>query len=193
MIRQMLRRSGAALLAATVGLALTAGLVLAAPSEQAPPPFPTRIMGSVTINGSAAPNGTTITVSVGGTQCGTGTTSGGSYDMVVTCPAGTATLSVNGQQADSFTLTPGQTYTRNLSVTTQQPTPQPTQQPTQQPGTQPTQSPGGSQQTPQVTGLPNTGTGAGDGGMNPWPYAAAAGGILALIGVGGALAVRRRR
>lgn len=101
-----------------------------------PAPFPTLFTGNVTIDGSAAPNGTTVSVQVNGSQCASGTTSSGTYNFVGTCPAGTGQMFVGSTGTQpTFTLTPGQTYTFTLAVTSQGLTPTPTATATATPGT----------------------------------------------------------
>ena len=59
--------------------ALLAGVFIAstAAAQQFPP---NRFFGTVTVNGQAAPSGTTVTAMIGGVECGTTTvTSGGNY------------------------------------------------------------------------------------------------------------------
>jgi hypothetical protein len=63
--------------------------------------------------------GQTITISVGGVPCaqiaGSPTSATGSFGIVVNCPAGVASLLVNGVRAGvSFQLVPGLTFNTNV-------------------------------------------------------------------------------
>lgn len=72
-MRKVLSLVGAAALLAAAG----------ATSVFAQPTPPTRFFGSATVNGQPAANGTTVTATIGGTNCGSGTVSNGSYSVDV--------------------------------------------------------------------------------------------------------------
>lgn len=99
-------------------------------SGQSIPQPPARFYGSVTLDGATAPNGTTIRARIGGTECGSGTSSGGSYVVDVAsvsirsgCGSEGATVSfliasTSAQQTGTYY--PGAPVALNLSATASQ-------------------------------------------------------------------------
>jgi outer membrane biosynthesis protein TonB len=138
-----------------------------------PPPTPVAlepmlVLGSVTLNGRPAPDGTEVLAFVLGTVCGRAPAVGGRYSMGV-LSAGTTpgcgvlgapvTFTVGGIPADQTTIfRPGVTVTLNLTAgqpATATPTPTPTPSPTPTPTPTPTPSP---TPTPPPTPPPPTPT-----------------------------------
>jgi len=95
---------------------------------QAVPPTAQTFYGSVTIDGSPAPDGTSITAEMNGRTAGSDTTSSGSYSLIIQTIEGdqagdTITFFINGEDVGSTTLNPGGVTQRNLSYTTPPPPP----------------------------------------------------------------------
>lgn len=163
---------------------------------QSPPSPPSRFVGTVTLNGATAPDGTVVTAQVNGNACGSGNVSGGNYkvDVPAADPAATVqcgkdgdtvTFFVNGAQAaqtgtwHNYAL--GQV---NLTATTSTATATPSA--TTPPSTstaQPSSTPKG----------PNTGSGVAGGGSSApaWLFALLGLGAVA-FGIGGVAAAKRR-
>lgn len=190
----------AALLA--LGLALGSGSVSAQDDEETAtatatpeatqeaefctPVIPGTYNGSVTIDGSPAADGVTITASIDGTVWGTTTTSGGRYvvDIPQSPPtvepcfpgAGTVTFACDSTAAaESDTWSSG---LNDLDLTcAAAATPEATATPAATP--EPTTP------TPEPTALPPTGTGGGssDGGFIWWPLALAAAAMTSVAGL----------
>ena len=136
MAKYQQRRLG---LSAGAGLIALIGLVtmiLAFQHAAAIPPQQAALQGAVTIGGNAAPDGTNITLSIGGIQCvtvqGNNTnipipTSGGNYQLAVQfpdnggvpgCGPGAATICVGNQRVTGTTnVGAGGNITKNLAVT----------------------------------------------------------------------------
>jgi len=66
-------------LAGAVAMIASAGVT----AVHAQPTPPTRFFGTATLDGKPAPDGTTITASIGSTSCGTGSVTGGNYQVDV--------------------------------------------------------------------------------------------------------------
>jgi opacity protein-like surface antigen len=175
-----------ALVAAVV--TLLSSLMAASVSAQPPTP-PNRFFGNVTLNGAAAPAGTAVSASVGGTACGQTTVQADStyvLDAVSSgqtagCGAEGASVSftVGGSPAGTATWSSGQFTELDLAGA---PAPPPTVAP-------PTVAP--------VTPTPRVVTGTGgylDGGSGTawWTYMAAGLSVL-LLGTAGAAGYRRLR
>lgn len=131
------------------------------PSTPTPTPTPTPVslqpmlvLGSVTLNGRPAPDGTEILAFVLGTVCGRTQAVGGRYSMGVLSASTTPgcgvlgapiTFTVGGIPADQTTIfQPGATVTLNLTAgqpATATPTPTPTLTPTPTPTPSPTSTP----------------------------------------------------
>jgi hypothetical protein len=93
-----------------------------------------RFFGTVTLNGSAAAAGTTVTASIGGVACGFGTVSGSTYAVDVqaisgcTTPGATVNFTVGGARASQTgTLPPieGTAVQLNLTAAAATPAPSP--------------------------------------------------------------------
>jgi hypothetical protein len=102
---------------AIVVVAAIVAVALAAPrGTSAQIPFPTLFKGTVTIGGSAAPTGTTISVWLSSGACAPATfttTTAGSFEFIASCPGGTpstATLRVNGADAATVEIVGGGSY-----------------------------------------------------------------------------------
>jgi hypothetical protein len=68
---------------------------------QQPPSRPMLVSGTVTLNGSPAPDGSTVIAKVGGETRGTATVSGGQYELVVNGTNGeTVNFYLNNLQSD---------------------------------------------------------------------------------------------
>jgi hypothetical protein len=160
------------------------------------PVFPTTFAGTVTVDGTPAPDGTTITaLDSDGVSWATTTTSGGSYSMDVPetmpvtepCfPGGTISFTCDGASATETGSATGGLKDLNLTCgPIASPTPTVTVTPEPTPTVEPTP-----EATPTV--LPPTGMGgmSGDGGFMWWPLALAA---AALTSVAGLLTARWAR
>ena len=181
-----------ALVAAVV--ALLSSAMVATVSAQPPPIPPDRFFGSVTLNGTAAPAGTSVTATIGGTACGSVTVKADST-YVLDVPSSNQTtgcgtegasvsFTVGGSPAGSDTWSSGKFSQLDLTGQAAQATTTP---PTQ--GPLPTQKP--VTPTPKVV----TGTGGylnGESGTAWWVYTAAGLGLL-LLGTAGVAAYRRSR
>ena len=190
---KFLRMLGAAAVTVVAGSLL---LGASGAFAQSPPSPPSRFVGTVTLNGATAPDGTVVTAKVNGNACGSGNVSGGNYkvDVPAADPAATVqcgkdgdtvTFFVNGAQAaqtgtwHNYAL--GQV---NLTATTSTATATPSA--TTPPSTstaQPSSTPKG----------PNTGSGVAGGGSSApaWLFALLGLGAVA-FGIGGVAAAKRR-
>ncbi len=86
------------------------------------PPIAQQFYGTVTLDGSAAPDGTSVTASMNGRTAGSASVSGGSYSLTINTIEGDAagnsiTFYVDGNSAGSATLNPGAITQLNLSAT----------------------------------------------------------------------------
>lgn len=192
---KFLRMLGAAAVTVVAGSLL---LGASGAFAQSPPSPPSRFVGTVTLNGATAPDGTVVTAQVNGNACGSGNVSGGNYkiDVPAADPAATVqcgkdgdtvTFFVNGAQAaqtgtwHNYAL--GQV---NLTATTSTTTATATATQTTPPSTStvaPSSTPKG----------PNTGSGVAGGGSSApaWLFALLGFGAVA-FGIGGVAAAKRR-
>jgi hypothetical protein len=139
---------GLALAGAGAGVHAQTGATATATAAAATPTGPTpasnvggpsavpsaRFFGTVTLNGAAAAQGTTVTASIGGVACGFGTVSGSTYAVDVqaingcTTPGATVNFTVGGVRASQTgTLPPieGTAVQLNLTAVAATPTPPP--------------------------------------------------------------------
>ena len=149
------------------------------------PVIPGTYNGTVTVNGVPAPDGTTVTASIGGVAWATDTTSGGRYvfDIPTTLPTTEPCFSGgevsftcdSAAAAESATWNSG-LHDLNLTCgAAATATVVPTSAPTETATVAPTATP---------VAPPPTGMGAGgDGGFLWWPLALAAAGITAVAGL----------
>lgn len=91
------------------------------------PPIAQQFYGNVTLDGSPAPDGTSITAEMNGRTAGSDSTSGGSYSLTIQTIEGdqagdSISFYVNGLSAGSTSLNPGAITSRNLSATSPVPT-----------------------------------------------------------------------
>jgi hypothetical protein len=153
------------------------------------PVFPTTFAGTVSVDGSPAPDGTTISaIGSDGVTWATATTSGGSYSMDVPAtmpvtepcfPGGTISFQCDGVSATETGSATGGLKDLNLTcgaIAPPSPTPEVTPTPTPTVEVTP---------TPTATALPPTGMGGmgGDGGFMWWPLALAAAALTSLAGL----------
>ena len=139
---------GLALAGAGAGVHAQTGATATATAAAATPTGPTpasnvggpsavpsaRFFGTVTLNGAAAAQGTTVTASIGGVACGFGTVSGSTYAVDVqaingcTTPGATVNFTVGGARASQTgTLPPieGTAVALNLTAVAATPAPAP--------------------------------------------------------------------
>jgi len=194
---KFLRMLGAATVTVVAGSLL---LGASGAFAQSPPSPPSRFVGTVTVNGQTATDGTVVTAQVNGNACGSGDVTGGNYKIDV--PAADPAASVQcGKDGDTVTFFVGGVQANetgtwhnyelgqvNLTVTssTETPTPTPTEAtetPTEGTGTvAPTKTPN----------APVVGTGVESGGSSApaWLFALLGLGAVA-FGVGGVAAAKR--
>ncbi|MCJ7654043.1 MAG: hypothetical protein MUO97_01875 [Dehalococcoidia bacterium] len=118
----MMRKLAPTCLILLLLLALMLGIAQTAYAQ--PPPMPQGFWGSVTIDGNAAPPGTTVSVLVGGTEVASATTDAqGMYACTVSGTSGaTVGFYVNGVQSQqTYTLSSGAITKLNLSTGTGSP------------------------------------------------------------------------
>jgi hypothetical protein len=174
-------------------VALISSLMIATVAAQPPPVPPDRFFGSVTLDGTPAPAGTSVVATIGGVSCGTTTVkSDSTYVLDVVSSNETAgcgtdgasvSFTVGGSPAGSDTWTSGKFSQLDLAGQAAPPTTVP---PTTVPAT-----------AVPATPKPTIVTGSGgylDGGSGTawWIYMAAGLGLL-LLGTAGATAYRRLR
>jgi hypothetical protein len=153
------------------------------------PVFPTTFAGTVSVDGSPAADGTTISaVGSDGVTWATATTSGGSYSMDVPAtmpvtepcfPGGTISFQCDGASATETGSATGGLKDLNLTCGAIAP-PSPTVEVTPTPTATVEVTP-----TPTATALPPTGMGGfgGDGGFMWWPLALAAAALTSVAGL----------
>jgi len=133
------------ILALTAVIALIVLLVVpaVATAQQLPP---CRVQGTVALDGKTAPDGTTVTASIEGTQVATGTVASGKYKVqfdLGTYSGKTITFKVGTAAANETAVATNGLVTLNLTATSGVgPTPTPTPTPSQTPTAQPTPIPG---------------------------------------------------
>jgi len=170
MVKGIIARAFAAALVGAAALALFVG---SAAAQSVPD---TLVTGTIT----GATSGT-VGVYVGGTACtkiaGGTIVADGTYQIVVNCAAGTATLYVNGAPTTTtFTLTPGVPATGVNAVA----------------GAAPTATATATTAPSTVPSAPSSGNTAPAGSSSAWMFLIAGLGALAL-GVGGVVAVSKSR
>lgn len=203
-VLKMLGGGGLAAVLGVVLLGLSGALNASTVSAESPPNPPSRIVGSVKVDGVNAPAGTTVEARIGNASCGVTTvfTANNESRYAVDVPAldpgatpncGTdgAVISffVGGRKAnETGTWANYQLGTVNLTVTTQATA-------TASPSASPGASPSASAAVPSATVRPpatgNTADGAGESAAI-WLFALVGMGALA-FGVGGATIARRGR
>ncbi|MBN1369444.1 MAG: InlB B-repeat-containing protein [Dehalococcoidaceae bacterium] len=110
----------------SVLLVIAIALLLPTSSLHAIPPIAQQFYGSVTLDGSPAPDGTSVTAEMNGRTAGSDTTSGGQYSLTINTIEGdqagdTIHFFVDGYSAGSTTLNPGGITQRNLSASSPPP------------------------------------------------------------------------
>ncbi|AKG53545.1 hypothetical protein DGWBC_0882 [Dehalogenimonas sp. WBC-2] len=115
------------LLVRSIFLFLLVGLLLPTHVVQAIPPIAEQYYGSVSLDGSAAPDGTGVSAQMNGREAGSGSTSGGTYSLTINTIEGdqagnSISFFVNGLSAGSSSLSPGGITSLDLSATTPIPT-----------------------------------------------------------------------
>lgn len=111
----------------SVLLILIIGLLFPLETVNAVPPTAQQFYGDVTLDGSPAPDGTSVTAKMNGRTAGSDSTSGGSYSLTINTIDGdqagdSISFYVDGLSAGSTSLNPGAITSRNLSATSPTPT-----------------------------------------------------------------------
>ncbi len=109
----------------SVLIALLLVIMIPANTVYAVPPIAQTFHGTVMLDGSSAPDGTSVIATMNGRQF-SDSTSGGSYSLTINTIEGdqggdSISFTVNGLNAGSTTLNPGGITQRNLSATTPPP------------------------------------------------------------------------
>lgn len=199
-VLKMLAGGGLAAVLGMVLFGLSGGFTADGAEAQAPPARPARFVGTVTIDGAPAPDGTVVEARIGTASCGVtavgGAAGAGRYVLDVqafepsgvNCGTDGATVSfvVGGRPATvsgDSSWTDYELNTANLAVVTATASPSPSA----------SASPSGTATATATPRAPQTGNGiAGDGSSNAWMFAVL--GVAALaFGVGGAAIARRGR